>query len=84
MSKFLPQPLTLQSAAVGQNTDHSFLHRVYVVDTTSPEQSMYINGSGYVQIVNIPSYADNAAAVSGGLEVGFLYRNGDVLQIVHA
>jgi hypothetical protein len=38
-------------------------------------------------IINIPtappSYANNAAAISGGLSVGDLYLNGDALQIVH-
>ena len=28
-------------------------------------------------------YASNAAAISGGLGVGRVYRNGDALQIVH-
>jgi hypothetical protein len=36
-----------------------------------------------VLINGIPSYANNAAAVSAGEAVGTLYRNGDVLQIVH-
>lgn len=43
-----------------------------------------IKGSG---VINLPvpptNFADNAAAISGGLLVGDLYRNGDILQIVH-
>lgn len=31
----------------------------------------------------IPEYADNAAASAAGLEVGTLYRTGDILKIVH-
>lgn len=30
------------------------------------------------------SYANNAAALAAGLTVGQLYRNGDVVQVVHA
>ncbi len=31
----------------------------------------------------LPTFANNAAALGGGLTAGMLYRNGDVLQIVH-
>ena len=31
----------------------------------------------------IAVYASNAAALSGGLVIGQLYRNGDVLNVVH-
>lgn len=30
-----------------------------------------------------PVYANNAAAVAAGLSVGAIYRNGDVLMVVH-
>lgn len=83
MSKFLPQPLTLQSAVVGQSVDHSFLHRVIFVSTSSPEQSAGILDSGYFYIANVASYSSNASAIAGGLSVGTVYRNGDALQIVH-
>ena len=36
-----------------------------------------------IVIANVPVYADNAAAVIGGLAVGKLYRTGDILKIVH-
>lgn len=36
-----------------------------------------------IVIANVPIYADNAAAVAGGLAIGKLYRTGDVLKIVH-
>ena len=42
------------------------------------------NGSGRLNMANIPSYASNAAATSGGLAFGDIYRNGDNLCIVHA
>lgn len=31
----------------------------------------------------LPVYANNAAALAGGLKVGQLYRNGDMVQVVH-
>lgn len=36
-----------------------------------------------IVIANVPIYADNAAAVAGGLAIGKLYRTGDILKIVH-
>lgn len=39
--------------------------------------------SGIVNIVTTPNYANNAAAIGGGLVAGDVYRNGDVMQIVH-
>ena len=36
-----------------------------------------------IVIANTPQYADNAAALTGGLAVGQIYRTGDVLKIVH-
>ena len=35
-------------------------------------------------LTNISSYADNAAAVTGGLVNGDIYRTGDLLKIVHS
>lgn len=32
---------------------------------------------------NVSEYADNAAAITAGLNVGQVYRTGDVLKIVH-
>lgn len=40
------------------------------------------NASAIV-ISSVPSYADNAAAILGGLQVGQLYRTDDILKIVH-
>lgn len=55
--------------------------------------SAYKPGTGYVKYeliasqfnlqTGVPAYANNAAALAGGLAVGDLYRNGDALQIVH-
>ncbi len=38
---------------------------------------------GRVVLKDVKNYADNSAAVSAGLEVGELYRTGDILKIVH-
>jgi len=41
---------------------------------TSPTPRMTIKNNGIVNIANAPTYADNAAATSGGLAVGDVYR----------
>lgn len=43
-----------------------------------------MSGTGVFTLVKgLTDYADNAAAIAGGLTVGQLYRNGDIVQIVH-
>jgi hypothetical protein len=32
---------------------------------------------------NLSNYANNAAALAGGLKAGQVYRNGDILMVVH-
>lgn len=32
---------------------------------------------------NLPEYANNAAALAGGLVTGQVYRTGDILKVVH-
>lgn len=41
------------------------------------------SGDGYYNFVNVPEYADNAAALAALLIVGDIYRTGDDLKIVH-
>lgn len=41
------------------------------------------SGVNHLNVANIPSYASNAAALSGGLVSGDIYRNGDNLCIAH-
>lgn len=43
--------------------------------TTAPTSKLHVNG--------ILEYADNAAAIAGGLTAGAIYRTGDLLKIVH-
>ena len=35
------------------------------------------------QVIGLPEYADNAAAIAGGLTIGAFYRTGDLLKVVH-
>jgi len=42
------------------------------------------SGANRLNITNIPTYASNAAALSGGLGYGDIYRNGDNICIAHA
>lgn len=45
---------------------------------------LQLTGAGLMILAQgAPSFSNNAAAISGGLVAGTLYRNGDVLQIVH-
>ena len=41
-------------------------------------------GENHLNFDNIPAYASNAAALSGGLSYGDIYRNGDNLCIAHS
>ena len=36
-----------------------------------------------LQVVGLPEYADNTAALAAGLTVGAFYRTGDILKVVH-
>ncbi len=36
-----------------------------------------------LQVVGLPEYADNTAALAGGLTVESFHRTGDVLKVVH-
>lgn len=81
--RFLPQSITLQSPVVGQNVSHSYLHRVIFVSISSPEQSLGVDDSGHVYMASVPSYASNALAIAAGLAVGTIYRQSDLLAIVH-
>jgi hypothetical protein len=63
------------------------------VRTTAPRTLYYAQtiGTGAldwrivlsVPYTGAPQYADNAAAIAGGLLAGQVYRTGDVLKIVH-
>lgn len=75
-------------------TNYGLIFRTY---SSGMRDSVKINGNGYVgigltvptsplQVVGVPIYANNAAAVTGGLTAGALYRTGadpDPVCIVH-
>lgn len=42
-----------------------------------------VNSLGITNVANVPVYADNLAALLGGLVAGDIYRTGDILKIVH-
>lgn len=64
--------LQTSTAAASSTTVQSYTTRLTVK-----------GNSGYVILNNVPEYADNAAALAGGLAVGTIYRTGDNLKIVH-
>lgn len=66
--------------------DASNIMQFRVGGATSPTTgtlSMSLLNNGRVLLSQVPEYADNAAAILGGLAVGTIYRTGDILKIVH-
>lgn len=54
------------------------------VNSATTTTLLKISGAGVFTLVQgLTNYTDNAAAITGGLTVGQLYRNGDIVQIVH-
>ena len=84
--------ITQNALALASNDVTTFL-QVNVNSSTGVGISSYKPSVGYMpyQISSstfglssgVPSYANNAAAIAGGLAIGTFYRNGDALQIVH-
>ena len=52
-----------------------------VFNAATANQLLRINGKLELSVVS--EYADNAAAIAGGLAVNTVYRTGDVMKIVH-
>lgn len=52
-----------------------------IFDATTANQLVRLNG--VLELTEINEYADNAAAITGGLAIGGVYRTGDVMKIVH-
>ncbi|OPY89021.1 MAG: hypothetical protein A4E71_00101 [Smithella sp. PtaU1.Bin162] len=50
------------------------------LDTTTPPRSKAVT---FDDLRTVPSYADNAAAIVGGLKPGDIYRTDDALKVVH-
>jgi hypothetical protein len=56
------------------------------IDGGAVTERMRVDGDGTINIASLPAYANNAAAVGGGLGVGDLYRTGgdpDAVCVVH-
>lgn len=51
--------------------------------TADASVSKLVYTANHHKFVNIQEFADNAAAIVGGLEEDTIYRTGDVLKIVH-
>lgn len=49
--------------------------------TLTTTENLIIQGE--LKVDTCPEHADNAAAITAGLEVGDVYRTGDILKIVH-
>ena len=69
---------TISSSYASASTSAS-----YALSSSYAVSSSYAATASYAKLLNIPTYIDNAAAVSASLPVGALYRNGDFLMIVH-
>ena len=50
------------------------------LDAVVPPRSQAVTFS---DLAEVPSHADNAAALLAGLKAGDMYRTGDVLKVVH-
>jgi len=73
------------SIAIGYNTRVSKSNQAVLGNASVTET--VLRGTVIVpvlQVSDVPEYADNAAAVAGGLSIGRPYRTGDVLKVVHA
>lgn len=78
------------SMTTGDNTLLGSLHDV-LVSAPGGAVSIYTNAvqrlnvalNGVISLFGLPSYASNAAAITGGLVAGNLYRNGDNVCVVH-
>jgi len=62
--------LLMPGTADGSGTDGNV-----GIGTTNPGSKLSVPG--------LPEYADNAAAIAGGLSAGDFYRTGDLLKVVH-
>ncbi|WP_430931186.1 hypothetical protein [Saccharicrinis sp. 156] len=56
---------------------------MFVVTTTGNVGIGTIDPKTKLQVVGLPEYADNAAALAAGLTIGAFYRTGDLLKVVH-
>lgn len=88
MSKISSYPINalpmLDDKLVGTRTEGTPPNATYNFTPAELLQLFQENFSAPAIVIDsCPVYADNAAALLGGLTVGQLYRTGDYLKIVH-
>lgn len=74
-------------------TDWDFMFKTYITPDVISGTSFIVDDNNVgigtqtptskLQVVGLPEYADNAAALAGGLTIGAFYRTGDLLKVVH-
>lgn len=79
--KLLGSGVTIQNAAGSENMA-VFTENDTVILYNNGVEKLRTIGSG-VKISGVSEYADNTAAIAGGLTTGDVYRTGDLLKIVH-
>jgi hypothetical protein len=79
--KILGSGITMQNA-VGSENMAVFTENDAVILYNNGVEKLRTIGSG-VRITGVSEYANNTAALAGGLVVGDVYRTGDDLKIVH-
>jgi hypothetical protein len=88
-NKYYPNQGVVQTGEISNyftNADSSALAASIGFKTlynNSLSTKLTIKGNGQVVLAIVQEYADNAAAVAAGLEVGTIYRTGDAMKIVH-
>jgi hypothetical protein len=84
-----------QEGAAGATYVGSYIAFYTGTNAATPAERIRITAAGSLgigtnaptsklHVVGLVEYADNAAAVTGGLTVGAFYRTGDLLKVVHA
>lgn len=70
------------SMNIRQNSTNGI--RLSITDLSGPTiiQALDITPNG-IAFTGVPEFADNAAALGGGLTAGMVYRTGDAMKIVH-
>jgi len=69
----------VNSTAIGYDAYTTKSNQVVIGNSSVTETKL----AGVLNVGTTTDYADNAAAIAGGLVVGDVYRTGDLLKIVH-
>lgn len=70
-------------SGIDGETDAATHAILYATSTDGNTTKRIIVNPGYIKLDGVVEFADNAAALSGGLTAGCVYRTGDNLKIVH-